>query len=229
MSFSYLRGIDEKPVVAPPDQGDCERDGPYLRMPRTGAFPDRCITCNESAEGRMRRPVIIKSHWNGVASSSFLTFAVLAVLADILLPFLSAATAVGLVTREKVTVDLPVCTQHRGLHALPMIMFWIYVCILVTLVGGASVASYHGAAHWLVATATWMSFGAIPFTLACFAIRAWMGVKPLTVEAHDAHYMWLSGAGKPFMRSILRVNSPRRQHLATARQAKSPARVSISV
>ena len=215
-----------EPVPATP-QGDLERDGPYLRLPRGGDFPDRCVACNAPAEGRLRRASVVKTRLGGITSSSVISLVVGAALLEALLPFLSLAAAIGVATRERVTLALPVCGRHRYSSIVPTVLVWIYAAVLVFLIGGAAVAAWYDVARWLVTGAQWTALGALPWAALCFGLRAWLGVKPLTVEAADANYLWLSGADKAFVKSIYRVNSPRRQQLNAA-GTRRPAHVDIT-
>ena len=185
-----------------------------MRLARGGTIPARCVPCNEPADGRLRTTGVIKTNLNGIASSSAITLAMGAVLIEALVPFLSLAAAVGVATRERVRIDIPACGEHRALHWVPTLLLWGYGAILVFMLGEAVVAAWYGAASWVISGAKWLSIFAPPWAALCLGVRRWTGVKPLTIEAADAHYLWLSGAGTSFFKSIYRVNSPRRQQMA---------------
>lgn len=186
-------------IIAAPAAGSgaCS-DGKLVRLELEGRLPDRCIRCNDAAEGyRLERTLYWRpSWWNWtIWGGVFALFATGMVIPQVMLafwPFVIVLWVADLFVRRKVIVEIGLCRGHRRLRQGLMAAFALSWALIVALVAAAFVGYYateHGY-FWLIVLAMFVLGIAVSLL---YRVR----VKELIKD-----HMWLQGAGQPFRDSL---------------------------
>jgi hypothetical protein len=114
-------------LSTPRAAGEVWRDGVLLVMSKDSELPDRCLKCNEAADGwRIKR----KLSWHPPAYYFLILLHILIYV------------IVALIVRNTATVFVPLCPQHRRRRRRFIALAWV-LCLggIASLVGGITGAS----------------------------------------------------------------------------------------
>jgi hypothetical protein len=185
--------MDEINPFAPPKSAELEearrfdenmawRDGKLLMVRKDAVLPDRCLKCNEPAEGyQFKRSLAWASPW----------YALL-----ILIHFL-VYIVVYLIVSQRGKVTAGVCRLHRKKRARAIIIGW--------LVALAGFASFFGAAvvpNNLLAVPIIVGFVLIVAGLIIGMFRS----RILIAARIDKHFIWLSKVSPIYLATFPEVN-----------------------
>lgn len=152
--------------------GEMWRKGKQLVMRKTALFPDRCVRCNESADGtRVKRTY----YWHHPALYLMILF-----------PGLLIYVIVALIVRKSVTMQVPLCPNHRDRRRKGM--FGALTLFLVSI--------------GLIAAAIYFQNGVVGLIggTAVLASMIWGGVagRLLYPQRIDETHVFLQGSGSAF-------------------------------
>ena len=185
--------------VAQPAHGIPEPDyyanGPFLVMRKDAALPDRCIQCNEPADGRTFRKRLIWSDrpikpGGGVADRLILPVRVIYALDD-LARFLGS-----LRTFTKATVDLPICAKHFAHRC-----FWNPLAWLAIPAGIAAAVLIQD-----LAVRIWMPFLGVALTMFARYKAHHVGAAHIGIT-----HVTLTGISPAFLNSLPPREPPKEQ------------------
>lgn len=167
------------------------RDGKKLVAHRNAVFPDCCVKCNASAEGR---------RWNRKLWWHHPAFYLL-----IIFPGLLIYVIVALCVRKSATVSVGMCRKHQAVRRNAILLGWLLSLIGLTgLFGGifmsADRAYRNSSLPALVIVAGLVAL-VVGLILGMLLSRV---VYPTRIEGD---YVWLRGAGEKFLGEIPPVNS----------------------
>jgi hypothetical protein len=157
----------------PDGAGDLFRDGKLLVARDGAAFPDRCVRCNQAAEGfRLRKTFYWHSpSWYALVLLNLLIYAI-----------------VAMVVRKKASFELALCPRHRSRRQ------W---CIAVGC--GLPIVSL----MLMMATdGNAVSFWAFLLALLAGAVVGIAGAQILKPQKIDDEYAYLKGAHPQFLASL---------------------------
>lgn len=164
-------------------------DGVGLVMQKNAVGPDRCVKCNEPANGYRWTKTF---YWHHPAYFLLILVAIL------------VYAIVALCIRQSGRISVGLCPRHRAARRTRI---WIALGLLflglVLLIGGPVMASNtHGDESDRYAMIGVL--GGI-FTLLASGIYAAVAVPVLTPRKIDEHYLYLARAGRPFLDSLPKV------------------------
>jgi hypothetical protein len=153
--------------------GDIFRDGELL-VARDGApFPDRCVRCNQAADGfRLRKTFYWHSpNWYALVIFNLLIYAI-----------------VAMVVRKKASFELALCARHRSRRQWCIaIGFGLPIVALILMMAGEDSAA---------------GFWAFLLALFVGAVVGIAGAQVLTPKKIDEDYAYLKGAHPQFLASL---------------------------
>jgi hypothetical protein len=148
------------------------REGKKLVTRSETPFPDRCVKCNQPANGFRLKRVL---YWQHPAYYLLLLLNVLILL------------IVVLIVRKKAILHVGLCEAHRQQRWTAIVACLVGIFVgLALIVGG------------VIYTSAWAMVGGI---LVCLAGLIWGAVKGRTIAASkiDKENVWVSGAGRAFV------------------------------
>ena len=152
------------------------REGRLLVATKKATFPDRCVKCNQPANGyRLKRNL----YWHPPA------YYLILIVCNVLIYAL-----VALFVRKTATFRIGICRKHRMRRRYAILFGWFCVALSFVLVAGA-VEWSNG---WLaIASAICALFGII------YGVLASRMIAPKRINKKHA---WILGAGPNFLSSI---------------------------
>jgi hypothetical protein len=144
-------------------------------------MPDRCVCCNGPANGfRLKR----KLYWHHPAWYILVVISILIYL------------IVALIVRKKAQLDIGLCEAHRRQRTLFLAISWGAAVIGIALII-AAVAGYGG---MLAVLGIILLLGAA----VCGAVK----VAIVSAAKIDKEFVWVKGAGKPFLAQLPEWTGP---------------------
>jgi len=148
-------------------------DGKTLVMTHKATLPDRCIKCNQPAEGyRLKRHLVWHSPW-----------LYLLILIQILLYII-----VALIVRKRATIEIGLCKKHRRIRKNSILINWlIFLLGLAGLFLGLSLPNM---------TLLIVGVGLVLVSLVVSLSQTITMVYPQRI---NNEYIWLRGVSKKFI------------------------------
>jgi hypothetical protein len=171
----YAPPTHDPTALRPAPAGGCWREGDAAVVRRPDAeLPDRCVRCNQPAEGyRLQR----KLYWHHPAVYLVIVFS----------PLIYVILA--LIMRKTTTVRVGLCPAHRKRRRNGMLIGWIGVLVSIT-VCTAGISS----------DTPEVIFGGIGLFL-IFPIVGIAMAQVIAPKRMDQYFAWLR-VGKPFLESL---------------------------
>jgi len=167
-------------------------------MDRNSALPDRCIACNQPAEGyRLRRKLYYSpAAWK--VGASLTPFLVLLAGAWLDLPYAAMAfwplvvvlIIANFFVRKSVKLEVGVCPRHRELRFALITLSW--VCVAGVAVG--------------VFTHPLFILAAVAALLVMLALQSFLGAQPLRLTELSREHAWLAGTGEAFRGALPEIH-----------------------
>ena len=164
-------------------------DGVGLVMQKSAVAPDRCVKCNEPANGYRWTKTF---YWHD-------PLFYLLILAGIII-----YAIVALIIRKSGRISVGLCPRHRAARARRIWIAWgLFLLGLALLIGGPMLASNFVGDQ----REQFMMIGVLGgiFTLLASGIFAAVAVPVLTPRKIDDHYVYLARAGRPFLDSLPKI------------------------
>ena len=170
------------------DRGLIGFDGVALVMAKNLVAPDRCVKCNAPAQGYQ---LLRRVHWHHPALY-------------LLLFKLPLYLLVALMVRKTAKVSVGLCPVHRSARRRDMVIASM-LCLVgpVILFGSAIFGAQAGGREGESVMTLGMMGGLVMFMLGLL-----VSIKKVPVVAArriDDHYVYLAGAGRPFLDSLPRM------------------------
>ena len=165
-------------------------DGVGLVMAKGLIAPDRCVKCNAPGDGR---PVVKTLYWHHPALFILILF-----------PGLIIYAIVALCVRKSGKVSLSLCPVHRSVRRRNMMIAWGVALLGLTLLIGGPVIASNTNGHdndWIGVTGA-LSGIVLILTGAILGATIVPVVSPRKI---DEYWLYLKGAGRPFLDSLPRI------------------------
>lgn len=176
-------------------EGALWREGRLIVVKRGESLPERCVKCNQPAEGSSFRPRLFYYRWPIVIAIVVSAMAAAWLLTIFLVPFgvvvaIAAVAVAPALGRKSTRVEYRLCAVHRrkrlvlGVSALICLIggFWLFFMGLTGNTGAVSAA------------------GLVVFITAF--VLALLRSQPLKLNLMEDKLVYLKGAGEQFLASL---------------------------
>ncbi len=167
-----------------PDQAmDIWRDDKLLVLRPDADLPDRCITCNQSAERVRQRSIIYAYHWGAIV-----------LIVVLLLAFLPIGLLVALLLRKRAQVTYGLCPRHRRMRfklGAAAVAFMLLAIVVVFALGSGILIADSG-----------LLVGVSVSSFAIALILALIRGQPVRGKKITDEYWVLKGPRAPFLESL---------------------------
>lgn len=174
--------------------------GKLVRMERDGSLPDRCVACNQPADGhRLSRT----AYWTR-ATIRWLLIAVPFLLPSVVMlagapigamlfwPLALLMVIVNAFVRKKVTIDLGECSRHARMRSA--VHAGTIACTILTVVLAAVSLTNHDYDAIILP----VMFAMVPVMLILALVHGQLGAQKVALARVDGHLLWLRGCGSAF-------------------------------
>ena len=186
----YAAPVTDLSTPRAPDETGVWRDGVLLVMSKGAELPDRCLKCNEPANGwSLKRNLSWHPQWY------YLLFLISPILYII----------VALIVRKTAKTRIPLCPRHRGRRRRIIALAWTLSLVgpLVLFAGAVGSDSVKGFAGETASSAVLMIsiFGGLAMFLAGL-ILAVIASQVVVPQKIDKRFVWLKKVSPDLLASL---------------------------
>lgn len=151
------------------------RSGNLLVLRKDAFLPDRCVKCNQPANGfKLPRKLSWHTPW----------------LYLLILPSLLIYIIVALIVSKKARLEIGLCQEHRQRRRRDLAIAWL-IFVLSLVAFGAAAALSNG----------WLALAGVSLLLVAIVYGA-VRVPPVQAKRIDNQFLWLKGVSPAFLATL---------------------------